>query len=78
MERYYLICGLLGWFCAKQPNITSDDLRIKIDQVLSDSKFTPLGTEEGDLQLLDEMVAEFLMSVMGRRFNRKNRRSNRS
>ena len=75
MERHHLICGLLGWFCAKQPNITSEDLQIKIDQVLADSKFTPLGSEEGDLQLLDEMIAEFLMSVMGRRFNRKDRRS---
>jgi len=74
MERHFLICGLLGWFCAKQPNITSEDLRIKIDQVLAHSKFTPLGTEDGDLKLLDEMIAEFLMSVMGRRFNRKDRR----
>ncbi len=78
MERHFLICGLLGWFCAKQPNITSEDLRIKIDHVLADSKFTPLGTEKGDLQLLDEMIAEFLMSVMGRQFNRKDRRSVKS
>jgi len=75
MERHYLIAGLMGWFCAKEPNITGDDLRIKIDQVLEDSRFTPLGNEKGDLELLDEMVAEFLMSVMGRRFNRKDRRA---
>lgn len=31
MERYWFICGLLGWFCAKEPDITSLDLRIKID-----------------------------------------------
>ena len=74
MERHYLICGLLGWFCAKEPNLNGSDLRIKIDQVLADSKFTPLGTEDTDIQLLDETTAELLMSVMGRGFNRKDRR----
>ncbi len=74
MERNFLICGLLGWYCAKDPHITSEDLRIKIDQTLADSKFTPLGTEPGDLQLMDEVTAEFLMSVLGRGFNRKDRR----
>jgi hypothetical protein len=65
---------MLGWFCAKEPDITSDDLRVQIDQLLSNSKFTPLGTEIGDLQLLDEMIGEFTMSVLGRGFNRKDRR----
>lgn len=74
MERNWLICGMLGYFCAKEPHITSDDLRIKIDQMLSESKFTSLGTEKGDLQLLDEMIAEFTMSVIGRGFNRNDRR----
>jgi len=74
MERNYLIAGLMGWFCAKQPHIDGVDLKVKIDQVLSDSGFTLLGTEKDDLQLLDEMVAEFLMSVMGRKFNRNDRR----
>ncbi len=74
MERHWLICGLLGWFCAKEQSITSLDLRIKIDQFLENSKFTPLGSEDGDLQLLDEMIAEFTMSVIGRGFNRKDRR----
>ncbi len=74
MERRWLICGLLGWFCAKEPHITSENLRIKIDQMLSDSKFTPLGSESGDLQLLDEMIGEFTMSVIGRGFNRSDRR----
>ena len=74
MERNYLIAGLMGWFCAKQPDSDGIDLKIKIDQVLSTSGFTLLGTEKGDLQLLDEMVAEFLMSVMGRKFNRHERR----
>ena len=74
MERNYLICSLLGWFCAKEPGINGPDLKIKIDQVLGDSKFTSLGSEHTDMQLLDEVNAELLMSVMGRRFNRKDRR----
>ncbi len=74
MERNWLICAMLGWYCAKSPNITSDDLRVKIDQYLTDSKFTPLGTEPDDLQLLDEMIAELTMSGIGRGFNRKDRR----
>ena len=75
MERNYLICGLLGWFCAKEPHIDGTDLKIKVDQVLENSGFTLLGTEKGDTQLLDEMIAEFLMSVMGRKFNRTDRRN---
>ena len=74
MERNWLICGMLGYFCAKEPHITSDDLRIKIDQMLSESKFTSLGTEKGDLQLLDEMIGELTMSAIGRGFNRNDRR----
>ncbi len=74
MERNYLICSLLGWFCAKEPDINGSDLKIKIDQVLADSKFTPLGTEDTDMQLLDETTAELLMSVIGRGYNRKDRR----
>jgi len=76
MERSYLICSLLGWFCAKEPRIDGMDLKIKIDQVLTDSKFTSLGTEDTDMQLIEEINAELLMSVMGRGFNRKDRRDN--
>ena len=74
MERNYLICSLIGWFCAKESSINGSDLKIKIDQTLTDSKFTPLGTEHTDMQLLDEVTAELLMSVIGRGINRKNRR----
>ncbi len=74
MQRNYLISGLMGWFCAKESSIDGTDLKIKIDQVLKESGFTLLGTEKDDMQLLDEMIAEFLMSVMGRKFNRKDRR----
>ena len=74
MERNYLICGLAGYFVAKDSSIKGEDLRIKIDQVLADSKFTSLGSEKDDFTLLDEMCSEFLMSVLGRGYNRKDRR----
>ena len=74
MERNWLICAQLGFYCAKEPDITSKDLQIKIDQFLTDSKFTPLGTEPGDLALLDEMIGEMTMAGIGRGFNRKDRR----
>ena len=68
---------MLGWYCAKEKNITSQDLREKIDQFLLDSKFTPLGTEPGDLALLDEMISELTMSTIGRGFNRSDRRKSK-
>lgn len=74
MERNWLICAMLGWYCATEKNISSQDLREKIDQFLLDSKFTPLGTEDGDLALLDEMIAELTMATIGRGFNRQDRR----
>ena len=78
MERHWLICGLLGYFVGEDHHISSKDLSIKIDQMLSESKFTPLGSEKGDLQLLDEMIGEFTMSVIGRGFNRADRRKKHS
>jgi hypothetical protein len=74
MERNWLICGMLGYFVGKNPNITSEDLRFRIDTFLFDSKFTPLGTEPEDTQLLDEMIGELTMSALGRGFNRQDRR----
>jgi len=75
MERHHLICGLIGFYVCENHYIKGEDLSYKINNMLIDSKFTPLGTEDGDLQLLDEMIAEFTMSVIGRGFNRKDRRS---
>ncbi len=74
MERSHLICGLIGQFCAEDQSVDSLDLRVKIDQVLIDSGFTVLGSEEGDTELLDEMIGEFQMSLIGRGYNRKDRR----
>ena len=77
MERSWLICAQLGFYCAKEPDITSKDLQIKIDQFLIASGFTPLGTEKGDLALLDEMIAEMTMAGIGRGFNCADRRKSR-
>lgn len=74
MERHHLICGLLGYFIGKDQHIRSKDLSDKINEVLEASTFTLLGEEDGDLQLLDEMISEFTMSVIAREFNRADRR----
>lgn len=74
MERDRLICCLVGKFSALKPNITADDLRIKIDQHLQECNFTSIGTEEGDLELLQDLLDETMMSVMGSGINRKMRR----
>jgi len=75
MERHHMICGLVGFFVGENHQITSQNLSYKIDEILIESKFTVLGAEDGDLRLLDEMIAEFTMSVIGRGFNRADRRS---
>jgi len=74
MERDNLICMLIGWYSAK--NIYDDhmDIKIKVDNALSNAKFTPLGTEPNDLQLMDELLGETMMYVMGQGYNRKERR----
>ncbi len=74
MERNYLICGLVGWFSAKNKSMDGLDLKIRIDQILTNSGFPILGAEKDDTQLLMEMEAELLMSVMGQNFNRADRR----
>lgn len=74
MERERLICVLFGRITASKPEIDALDLRIEIDNILSESKFTTIGTEPNDIQLLDELIAELQMSLMGRGYNRKDRR----
>lgn len=74
MERSYLICMLVGWFTAKKPDIKADDLRIQIDQSLTDSKLTTLGSEPNDVQLLEELLGETMISVLGKGINRETRR----
>jgi len=77
MERDHLICCLFGRITASKPDIDSIDLRIELDNILMDSKFTPIGTETNDIQLLNELIGELQMSLMGRGYNRKDRRRNK-
>ena len=74
MERTYLICGLVGFFSAEDSSIDAIDLKIKIDQALESSGFPLIGSEKSDTQLLDEFSAELLMSIIGRGYNRTQRR----
>ncbi len=74
MERSNLICVLVGWFSAKNPGIQGNDLKIEIDNSLIESKLTPLGTEPDDNQLLEELLGEVMISVMGKGVNRETRR----
>jgi len=72
MERNYLICALMGKFVEQNHSISAEDLRIKIDQALEISCMTPLGV--GDMQLLDEVLGEVMISVLGAKVNRAQRR----
>jgi len=72
MERNYLICALMGKFVEEDHSISSEDLRIKLDQALATSCMTPLGPD--DTQLLDEVLGEIMISVIGAKINRKRRR----
>ena len=74
MERTYLICGLVGFFCAENNSLDAIDLKIKIDQALESAGFPLIGSEKNDTLLLDEFAAELLMSIMGRGYNRTQRR----
>lgn len=74
MERDRLICCLVGRYTALDSGITSEDLRIRIDQHLADCHLTSIGTESSDLQLFEELLGETMISVMGQGYNRKQRR----
>lgn len=75
MERDRLICCLVGRYTALEPRINSQDLRIKIDNHLFECKLTPLGTEPNDTELLQELLDETMISVLGQGINRKTRRN---
>ena len=75
MERNYLICMLIGQFIAKEgQSATSEKIKDYVDEALLKCCFTPLGREDGDLQLLDELIGETMMFVIGQGINRKQRR----
>jgi len=76
MERDRLICCLVGKYSALDKTIDAQDLRIKIDQHLSQFNMTPLGQEEGDDELMQDLLDETIFSVLASGgFNRKYRRS---
>ncbi len=72
MERNYLICALMGKFVEQDHSISAEDLRVKIDQALENSCMTPIGAD--DMQLLDEVLGEIMISVLGAKINRAQRR----
>ena len=74
MERSNLICCLVGWFSAKRPGCSADDLRILVDQALQDSHMVPIGGEPNDKQLLEELLGEITIHVLGTGLNRSTRR----
>jgi len=72
MERNYLICALMGKFVEQDNSISGGDLKIKIDQALENCCMTPLGVK--DTTLLDEILGEIMISVLGAKINRADRR----
>jgi len=64
----------VGFFSAEDSSIDAIDLKIKVDQALESSGFPLIGTDKNDTQLLDEFAAELLMSIIGRGYNRTQRR----
>ena len=66
---------LIGQYVAEhRQNVTTEDLQYYIDESLLKSCMTPLGTETGDTQLLEELLGETMIYVMGQGINRKQRR----
>lgn len=74
MERNYLICMLIGQCVAANKSTNSADLKLYVDEALLKCCFTPLGTEDGDTTLLEELLGETMMYVIGQGINRKQRR----
>lgn len=73
IEREKLICMLVGWYTGKNPNISAIDLRISIDQHLIECNQQPL--DKNDNELLDNLIAETIIKVLGSGINRKTRRA---
>ena len=74
MERDRLICCLVGKYSALDKTIDANDLRIKIDQHLSQVNMMPLGQEPGDTELMQDLLDETIFSVLSAGVNRKARR----
>jgi len=75
MERDRLICCLVGKYSALDKTIDAQDLRIKVDQHLEHFNMMPLGHEEGDEELMQDLLDETLFACLAKGINRKTRRS---
>lgn len=73
IERGKLICMLVGKFTERNPRIEAQDLRIQIDQHLLACNQSILGID--DNQLLQDLIDETILSVLGQGINRQQRRS---
>jgi len=74
MERDKLICFLSGEFIALQPSMSGEDLKIKIDQRLTECNLPSLGSEPNDDELIKNLLDETIISLFGQGINRKMRR----
>ena len=73
IEREKLICMLVGYYTGKHPNATGIELSEYLDQQLIEANQTKLTKD--DLDLLDSLLAETVIKVLGMGLNRKIRRS---
>lgn len=74
MERHNLICSLIGFYIAKKKIQNANDLKIAVDNHLISHNMTPLGSEEGDDQLTQDLLDETIISVLSMGVNREQRR----
>lgn len=73
IERSNLIAMLVGYSVANNKNIDGSDLKIVLDNHLIKCHQQPLGKE--DTELLQQVLDELIISVLGQGLNRKDRRS---
>ncbi len=75
MERKYLICMLVGKITEWKNDVSGEDLRYYIDERLEKCCLPLLGHDPEDDNLLNELLGETMIYVMGQGINRKTRRS---
>lgn len=68
---------MVGRYTAIEPNINPYNLRLEIDNHLIKCNLTPLGTEPNDTELIQELLDEVMISVLGQGINRKTRRDSK-
>jgi len=76
ISRDRLICCLVGKYSVEDKTIDAQDLRIRVDQHLISCNLLPLGDEPGDVELMEELMNETILSVLNSgKMNRRARRS---